>query len=306
MGDGGKIVVGLCTFNRNEQLREALDSLANIELPAGVTVEFVLVDNDKDGGARHVFDDYERHMPFPCHYFVEPNRGLTHVRNRVLEEALKLNPTAIATFDDDEIVDPRWLVEMYNTYVESDADGVSGVVYRLLPNDASELVRSCWASKVWHVPTVFNAILTNNCLFSARLVDEDGLNLRYDPTFNFSGGEDVDFALSALLNGATFAHCPSGIAMEKFPRGRCTLGYLLKRWYHGGMCHVSIARRHGFGMVKHTIANVCTALVGPAVTLSLLPFSKKKAANALFKTSRAIGWLCGIFGKKCTYYHHYD
>ncbi|MDR1891094.1 MAG: glycosyltransferase, partial [Puniceicoccales bacterium] len=75
-GLSDKIVIGLCTFNRHEPLKEALDSLSQIYIPERTDVEFVLVDNDENAGAKYIFDAYAPDMPFPCHYFVEANRGL--------------------------------------------------------------------------------------------------------------------------------------------------------------------------------------------------------------------------------------
>ena len=45
----GKIVIGMCTFGRVDQLKDALGSLSQIILPDDVSVEFVLVDNNPDG-----------------------------------------------------------------------------------------------------------------------------------------------------------------------------------------------------------------------------------------------------------------
>jgi len=91
-----KIVIGLCTYYRNELLDGALESLSRIDLPTDVEVECVLVDNDPEGGARPVFEYYADAFPFKAHYFVEQKQGLVCARNRVLDEALKLGATEIA------------------------------------------------------------------------------------------------------------------------------------------------------------------------------------------------------------------
>jgi hypothetical protein len=48
---------------------------------------FISIDNDENAGAKCIFDAYAPDVPFPCRYYVEANRRLDHVRNRVKEGA---------------------------------------------------------------------------------------------------------------------------------------------------------------------------------------------------------------------------
>jgi glycosyltransferase involved in cell wall biosynthesis len=315
MGDEftDKIVIGLCTFKRNEPLKEALDSLTRVEIPADTVVEFILVDNDQSAGARPVFDAYMPDMPFRSHYFVEEKRGLSCVRNRVIEEALKLDATAIAMFDDDEIVAENWLVELYKAYKTSGVDGVWGSVFRLLHHSASETVKKFWKnaprnegiddiSRKDEDGNDIYMLGTNNCLFSARLVKADGLNIRFSKTFNFSGREDTAFAFDAVLKGASFTNAPLSVVMEKFSKERSTLRYLLRRWFGWGLSDYMIVKCYKFGVVKRTFREIFMLIFR---TL-LLPFAaicgKEKLAKMIFKLAASLGWICGICGQKGKYY----
>ncbi|MDR1173592.1 MAG: glycosyltransferase family 2 protein [Puniceicoccales bacterium] len=297
-----RIVIGLCTFNRHEPLKEALDSLSQIDIPETSEIEFVLVDNDGNGEAKYIFNAYAPDMPFKCHYFVEKNRGLAHVRNRVIEEALKLNATAIAMFDDDEIVAREWLVELYKAFKESGSDGVAGTVYRLLPTDSSNLVKKLWPNSKEPANISLRLLPTNNCLFSTSLVDPKGGNIRFNNAFNFSGREDLVFSFDAIFQGAKFTSAPQAIVIEKFSKGRSTFKYLLKRWFDTGVTDVIVARHYGFGVKKRTSKEILSITWRCLILPFLLVGGAKPPAVTILYVTASLGWLCGLFGKKTNYY----
>ncbi|MDR2628925.1 MAG: glycosyltransferase family 2 protein [Puniceicoccales bacterium] len=297
-----RIVIGLCTFNRHEPLKEALDSLVQIDIPEKVEVEFVLVDNDENKGAKYIFDAYASDMPFKCHYFVEKNRGLAHVRNRVIEEALKLQATAIAMFDDDEIVTREWLVELYKVFKKSGSDGVAGTVYRLLSTDSPNLVKKLWPNSKEPANISVKLLPTNNCLFSTHLVDPKGGNIRFNNAFDFSGREDLVFSFDALFQGAKFISAPQAIVIEKFSKSRSTFKYLLRRWFDTGITDVMVARHYNFGMGKRTLKEILSIAWRCLILPFLLLGGARPFAVAILYVAASLGWLCGLFGKKTNYY----
>ncbi|MDR1413616.1 MAG: glycosyltransferase [Puniceicoccales bacterium] len=297
-----KIVIGLCTFNRHEQLKEALDSLVKLNLPDGVEVEFILVDNDANGGAEYIFDAYAAEMPFKSHYFVEKNRGLAKVRNRVIDEAMALNATAIAMFDDDEIVSDSWLIELYKVFSQSKVDGVHGTVYRSLPIYSSPILKRIWLNSSKSEAAI-HVIGTNNCLFSADLVRADGKNIRFSEEFNFSGREDAVFSFDAQLKGATFRSAPNAIVIEKFPPARSTFRYLFKRWFEAGVSDVAIAKHYKFGIIRRTLRE---AFFSIPIGLAKIPFAMlgglRGPIDIALQVIASCGWLCGVVGKTADYY----
>jgi glycosyltransferase involved in cell wall biosynthesis len=303
MGDSNdKIVIGLCTFNRYEPLKEAMDCLLQIDVPERTDVEFVLVDNDKNAGAKYIFDAYAPDMPFQCHYFVEINRGLAHVRNRVIDEALKLRATAIAMFDDDEIVVQEWLVELYKVFKTLKIDGVAGTVYRLLPPDTPSLIKKLWFNRKEPANVPIKLLPTNNCLFSIDLVKPEGKNIRFNNIFNFSGREDLIFSFDALLQGAIFMSAPNAIVIEKFPKERSTFKYLLKRWFETGISDVMVAKHYSFDKKRRTLKEMLN-LLWKCLTLPFLVLGGlKPPAYAILRIAASLGWLCGLFGKQTNYY----
>jgi hypothetical protein len=109
-----------------------------MNIPGKADMGFILIDNDENAGAKCIFDTYAPDVPFPCRYFVEANRRLAHVRNRVREGALTLHAMALAMSDDNEIVAQERLGELCKAFNESRSDGAHGPVDRLLTPGSSE------------------------------------------------------------------------------------------------------------------------------------------------------------------------
>ena len=300
----GKIVIGICTFGRVDQLKDALGSLSQIILPDDVSVEFVLVDNNPDGFAKHILDAYREDFKFPCHYFHEERRGLSYARNAILNEAIRLEATEIAMFDDDEIVTQEWLVELYKAYKQSGSDGVTGTVYRLLSIYAKDFIKRLWKNYKEDVGLQMPMMSTNNCLFSAGLVNGKKMAIRFDTDFNFSGREDTAFSFDAQLKGATFSSAPDAIVIEKFLDERCTFAYAVKRWFEVGVSDVAIAKRYKFGVFKRTLKEPITMLFHILSIPFVAIYNPQRVACSVLRIVASAGWLCGIFGCRATYYKH--
>lgn len=94
-----EICVAICTRDRTDQLRRALDSLmAQISKPA----EILVVDNAPGTAATH---DLVRDVFPSVRYIEEPVPGLDFARNRALMETSR---EIVAFMDDDVVTDPAW------------------------------------------------------------------------------------------------------------------------------------------------------------------------------------------------------
>lgn len=299
-----KIVVGVCTFHRNQLLDGTLESLSRMNLPEDATVELVVVDNDENGGARTIFEDYQGIFPFESHYVIEPHQGIVHARNRVIEEALKLNATEIAYVDDDEIVSQQWLTALWEFYTNSFHTGACGPMYRLLPPGTDEVLLKFWPNFRERERGDECMLSTNNCLFSTNVVRPDKMNMRFDEFFNQIGGEDGAFALVAMRKGAHFAYVPEAITIERFTKKRATFKYLLKRHFgSGSLVPLLFSKILGINAYRRFLLPAILKLVWRAF---LAPFSilfgRFQFWNNLTKLSTAAGQIIGCFGKS---YKHY-
>jgi glycosyltransferase involved in cell wall biosynthesis len=126
MSPASEVMVSLiiCTRNRAAHLRETLEAMRVVELPKGMAVELVVVDNGST-------DDTPQIVQSACISSVtvrrvtEPRQGLDHARNRGL---LASHGDVLVFVDDD--VRPRrdWLARLIAPLLADEADVVAGGV----------------------------------------------------------------------------------------------------------------------------------------------------------------------------------
>src|SRR5262245_62267257 len=106
-------------------LRETILSLAQVDVPPGVTVEVVVIDNDPAGSARSTTEGLvtECAGSFVVRYVHEQRKGLSFARNRGIEEA---RGDIIAFLDDDMFIDAAWLRSILDCFQRTKADVVGG------------------------------------------------------------------------------------------------------------------------------------------------------------------------------------
>ncbi|MGA3169852.1 MAG: glycosyltransferase [Chthoniobacteraceae bacterium] len=98
------ISVIICTYNRADSLRMTLQCCVVLRIPAGVTWELLVVDNNSTDHTARVCEEYAGKLPL--RRIEEKRQGLSMARNRGIKEARG----EIVTFTDDDVdVDPDWL-----------------------------------------------------------------------------------------------------------------------------------------------------------------------------------------------------
>jgi len=104
------VCVAICTRNRTELLRRALDSIA---LQTIRPAETLVVDN---APADVSTENLVRHHYPGVRYVREERRGLNYARNRALSETAR---DVIAFIDDDAVADPGWVAAIRDVFAES-------------------------------------------------------------------------------------------------------------------------------------------------------------------------------------------
>ena len=111
----------ICTYNRYDLLPEAIDSLLEQDIPAGL-LEIIVVDNspDQTGAARFG----QRYAGLSnLTYLVEPKPGLSNARNIGTAAALG---RIVAFIDDDARACQSWAQELLHAHAAF--DGRAGIV----------------------------------------------------------------------------------------------------------------------------------------------------------------------------------
>lgn len=200
-------------------------SLEGLRRPKDTYVDVLIIDNDFNQSAKKVIQHQQMHSSFKIHYDIQPIRGIAAARNKVLETAIELKADYVAFVDDDEVVQPLWLCQLYDRHLTTNADAVGGPVY-LFPTSESKLDPQT-LSPPTDLPELFlkgkkglRTPYTNNVLISSRVYKD--LKMRFDESFGLSGGEDVEFFNRASRLGVKFAFSDHAYVIEYVPSSRMT------------------------------------------------------------------------------------
>lgn len=292
------IVIGLATYLRPQYLSEALASLVQLKTPPGYNLHLVVVDNDENGSAEKTVASFREKILFPLTYIVESRRGIPQVRNRVIEEAVKLNASKIALFDDDARVTPDWLIQ----FLKTEADVVEGVTYFELPQNSkiSPLIRYYYTKmkiKELNTGDSRKTAATTNVFFDGKLVKDWGL--RFDETFATSGGEDVHFFSQAYKKGATIKYSHLANIYEKVPVTRANIPWLLRRWFRLGTSATARYRinyQAPIAAVKILTKSLSRILLGLPLLIVLPLTSTSFQARQIHRFVFGVGLFAGLFG----------
>jgi len=230
------ILISCCTCKRPNMLRKSLDSAKNLVLPQNVRIELLIIDNDKEGSAKHVVTELQGDFPIKINYFIEEKRGISNARNGLLKEALNLGASHIALFDDDEFLDSNWLNSHYNYYNQNpDALIISGPTYNVFEVDAPKYIKKNHifkSSTTKKTGMIRKICASGNVFFPMTLVSE--LALYFDTNFVFMGGEDGDFFSKASKAGFTIVWNNEAINRELIGQDRANIKWILNRNYYNG------------------------------------------------------------------------
>lgn len=291
--------LGLGTFQRPKMLENTLISLTQIDLPENSEATLLLSDNDAEESAKAVFEKYQDKFPFKAKYLVVAERGIIHMRNRVLEEAIDMKVDFITFVDDDETVDSNWLTGMYDTLLKYDADAVDGAVERVLPPETPKWIVS-GRFLDWHsFPTgsIRQSGSTSNVIFKRKLVDEWGL--RFHPALNFAGSSDTFLFRQAALKGAKIIWLDDRLVKEYFPHSRVTREWILKRAFRRTNSKFIRKRlEYGYPRAASTqfFNGVFQLVVGGLLSIITLPLGPMLRLHAQRIWMKGLGTFNGIFG----------
>lgn len=99
-----KLSVIVCTYNRADQLRRTLESLAGMRVAPALSWELLVIDNNSTDSTPEVSRQFQKRLPIQ--YFFERRQGLSAARNRGIREA---RGELLVFTDDDVDVDANWV-----------------------------------------------------------------------------------------------------------------------------------------------------------------------------------------------------
>ena len=219
------------TYQRPHLLKSLIMSLIDQELPPGVEVEVIVVDNDFHRSAAPVLQRFRDVAKINLHYFVQPQKNISLCRNLAVAKA---SGRYILFIDDDEFASSRWVSNHLNTIQKFQADGVFGPVMPTFNEKAPRWMRR---RDLFYGPLQRTGERpffpwSNNCIISASLLKT--LKEPFDPSYGITGGEDTHLFERLEKNGAHFIYCREAWVFEYLPPQRTTISYLFLRSLKGG------------------------------------------------------------------------
>jgi succinoglycan biosynthesis protein ExoM len=244
------VEIGIPTYKRPAELRLLLESLAGLSIPDPVNVAIIVVDNDEERSGESVVHEFQTRGRFPISYLSEERTGVVHVRNRLLDAS---TADFLAMIDDDQYAASSWLAELLWTIEAKEADAVIGDVEPIFPRGSPRwLVENYGYQPVVDQARVNNGS-TNNVLFRrSRLLTQQ---LRFDPQFNFSGGEDTDFFFRLAEGGGRLYCSLKGKAYAPVDPTRMGLKWYALRNFRVGQTNAIV-----YGRKRSAFANLLRML----------------------------------------------
>jgi glucosyl-dolichyl phosphate glucuronosyltransferase len=279
-------------------LDRVLTHLRTLRMPPGVDWELLVVNNNCTDDTDAVIARHVGSLPIRRSY--EPVAGISHARNRALQES---RGEVIAWTDDDAFPEPDWIIKLLDGMKTLDAELVFG---RVEPQ---------WETghpPYWYVPKFRGMFALNDLGGPLRLVTEPhivGFNVnmafrksltdrlgpyRFDiGTGRMAGGEDIDLFNRAHLDHARIAYQPDAVVWHYIPASRCTKSFYRRYTWGGSPNHLMLLRDevgrvpYLFGLPRYFLRKQLVHI--PAYLKSLIRADAGEAFYSELKLIRLVG-----------------
>jgi succinoglycan biosynthesis protein ExoM len=281
-----------------------LDSLevASGNAAPDVQVGVIVVDDNPDGSARTVVEESTNSYPLGLHYVRAGGGNIAAARNAGLEAAMKIGEW-VAMVDDDQVVVPEWLTELFAVQRRTGADAVTAPVYPRFPAEAPGfLTEQCFAD-LWATPlkedgATVTDLQTANSMIRTRFL-EDHPDVRFSHDLGRAGGEDMVFYRAALAAGLRGHYSRHAVNWEYYEGHRATYRYQLRRsLWHGNTEAVTELRAGRAGRARlllRSAKRLAVALVAQPLA-RVRAGERPRARYSLAYALQSVGMVLGAAG----------
>jgi glycosyltransferase involved in cell wall biosynthesis len=240
------ISIIICTHNRENLLRNVLQSIADIDAPEGCSLELIVADNASTDNTRSLIDTFNGNGKFHVKTLFESKLGKTFALNRAIKNA---SGDILVFVDDDHIVIKEYLQIIYKIVQENSLFNL--FCGRILPKwDGTE---PSWVHDSTKYPirpfpipnfdlgekpfeiTIGNSFIpgAGNLIVKKAVFERIGLfSEQLGPKGNnLCGGEDIEFVNRALKSGERLLYDPMLMQYHHVDKSRLSLRYVIKKAY---------------------------------------------------------------------------
>ena len=236
-----KVSVIICTYNRCESLRRALNSVSESVVPATTEWEILVVDNNSSDQTREVAESFRKRDPRQFRYCFEPSQGKSYALNTAIRES----KGEILVFTDDDVTfASTWLRDLTAVLEEAEYAGSAG---RVLPAQTVHAPR--WLSLEGRYNLIGalcayydqgekprdldRAPIGANMAFRREMFSKYGdFRLDLGPSSeNRVSSEDTEFGRRLLAGGERLRYVPSATVYHEIHEDRIHKDFFLKWWF---------------------------------------------------------------------------
>lgn len=300
MNERQKVLIGIGSFRRPEGLKKLLASLANQKCVEDVSVEVFVADNDTElSEALSTCKEMATTFPWPLTAELVKERGISAVRNSILDRARKGGADFVAMLDDDETASPGWLHELLKTQRGTGAGAVAGPRSFNFESPPSIAVATSGLFSRPDLPAgaIGSIDSTSNVLLSMRALETIDWP-SFDQQFGLTGGGDKEYFVRLRKSGVRFAWAPAASAIEDVPSARATADWVIRRAYRAGNCDVRIALLHGGATAIAGSLGKAAAVLSVAPLCFPLLLVPSRRLWIIAKWSRSAGKIAALFGHR--------
>lgn len=231
------ITIVICTYNRCETLKNALNCIYRLKHDTSFSYRFLVVDNNSTDKTREVVENFKNQVSPNIQYFHEPNQGISHARNKGIKEALG---KYIVFTDDDCLPESSWLNEIYRCFETTDCDVIGGRVLPLFTDKVPAWVRHC--KDLLRGPIVFHDYGEEIKPYTKPMIELIGANMAFKrEAFEKFGyfrtdlgvgrgtmGDETEFFQRLFKQNCKIYYCGKAVVWHPVELNRLTLRYLGK------------------------------------------------------------------------------
>jgi len=243
MSSANLISIIISTYNRCDLLEQTIDSILKI-IDKSPAYELLIIDNNSTDSTSTVVNKF---LPHPVvKYFMEPNQGLSHARNRGMKEA---KGDVFVFLDDDIDIEPNYFTICRKLFYDDKVDIVGG---KVLPYNAN--VPDWLPLKYYYMASIFDMgdakiqvkkLMGANYAMTQQAAHKIGY---YNPELGrkgnqLTGGEEVDYLNRAIALGYKVLYDPQLIVYHKIAN-KLNEAYILSQTYNTGVADSIMEQQH--------------------------------------------------------------
>ncbi|GAB4406453.1 MAG: hypothetical protein Kow00123_19080 [Anaerolineales bacterium] len=230
------LTVAVCTYGEAPHLAEALASLVAQELPTGLRVDILCVDNNPAPRVALPADLADR-----VRIIREPTPGLSRARNAAVAHT---TGDTLALLDDDAVAAPGWIAAMAEDLERTGAWCLGGRVLPRWPGDEPTWLHPQLRYLLsivdlgGEVRSLRGPLFPCGTNLAVRRFAFDRVGL-FRPALgrrpgSLLSGEEIDLFRRVLRAGGTVAYTPHAVVHHIIPASRLTPAFLRRRaWWEG-------------------------------------------------------------------------